>query len=30
MFEGLIDFVEQSVFAFVRQIADREPAGPAQ
>ncbi|NBQ07223.1 MAG: nucleoid occlusion factor SlmA [Betaproteobacteria bacterium] len=30
MFEGLIDFVEQSVFAFVRQIAEREPAGPAQ
>ena len=30
MFEGLIDFVEQSVFAFVRQIADRDPAGPAQ
>jgi len=26
MFEGLIDFVEQSVFAFVRQIADRDPA----
>lgn len=30
MFEGLIDFVEQSVFAFVRQIADREPDGPEQ
>jgi TetR/AcrR family transcriptional regulator len=30
MFEGLIDFVEQSVFAFVRQIADRGPAGPEQ
>ena len=30
MFEGLIEFVEQSVFALVRQVTDREAAGPVQ
>ncbi|MDH3460396.1 MAG: nucleoid occlusion factor SlmA [Burkholderiaceae bacterium] len=30
MFEGLIDFIEQSVFTLVNQITEREPAGPAQ
>jgi TetR/AcrR family transcriptional regulator len=30
MFEGLIEFIEQSVFTLVNQIADREPAGSAQ
>ena len=30
MFEGLIDFIEQSVFGLVNQIAEREPAGAAQ
>ncbi len=30
MFEGLIEFIEQSVFTLVNQIADREPAGNAQ
>ena len=27
MFEGLIDFIESSVFGFVNQINEREPAG---
>jgi TetR/AcrR family transcriptional regulator len=30
MFEGLIEFIEQSVFTLVNQIGEREPAGPAQ
>ena len=30
MFEGLIEFVEQSVFALVRKVTDREAAGPVQ
>ena len=30
MFEGLIDFVEQSCMGLIRQVTDREPAGPAQ
>ena len=30
MFEGLIDFIESSVFALVNQVADREPGGTAQ
>jgi TetR/AcrR family transcriptional regulator len=30
MFEGLIEFIEQSVFTLVNQIAERESAGPAQ
>jgi TetR/AcrR family transcriptional regulator len=30
MFEGLIDFIEQSVFTLVNQIAEREPSGTAQ
>ena len=30
MFEGLIEFIEQSVFALVRQVTDREAAGPVQ
>ena len=30
MFEGLIDFVETSVFGLVNQIGEREPAGPAR
>lgn len=30
MFEGLIEFIEQSVFGLVNQIAEREPAGAAQ
>ena len=30
MFEGLIEFVEQSVFALVRQVTDREAVGPVQ
>ena len=30
MFEGLIDFIEQSVFTLVNQIGEREPAGPLQ
>src|SRR6188768_3453047 len=30
MFEGLIEFIEQSVFTLINQIAEREPAGPAQ
>ena len=27
MFEGLIEFIEQSVFTLINQIAEREPAG---
>ena len=30
MFEGLIDFIEQSVFTLVNQIVEREPQGAAQ
>jgi len=30
MFEGLIEFIEQSVFSRVNQILERESAGPAQ
>ncbi|HEY1394441.1 MAG TPA: nucleoid occlusion factor SlmA [Methylibium sp.] len=30
MFEGLIDFIESSVFTLVNQIAEREPHGAAQ
>jgi TetR/AcrR family transcriptional regulator len=30
MFEGLIDFIEQTVFSLVNQIIEREPAGAAQ
>lgn len=30
MFEGLIDFVEQSCMGLIRQVTDREPAGPSQ
>ena len=30
MFEGLIEFVEQSCMGLIRQVTDREPAGPAQ
>ncbi|WP_137890714.1 nucleoid occlusion factor SlmA [Ramlibacter sp. 2FC] len=30
MFEGLIEFIEQSVFGLVNQIAEREPSGAAQ
>ena len=30
MFEGLIDFVEQSCMGLIRQVTDREPAGPNQ
>ncbi|MEK7346983.1 MAG: nucleoid occlusion factor SlmA [Pseudomonadota bacterium] len=30
MFEGLIDFVDQSVTGLIRQVTDREPAGPVQ
>ena len=30
MFEGLIEFIEQSVFTLVNQIAEREPTGGAQ
>ena len=30
MFEGLIEFIEQSVFTLINQIAEREPAGNAQ
>ena len=30
MFEGLIDFIEQSVFTLVNQIGEREPAGAQQ
>jgi TetR/AcrR family transcriptional regulator len=30
MFEGLIDFVDQSAMGLIRQVTDREPAGPQQ
>ena len=30
MFEGLIEFIEQSVFSLINQIGEREPAGSAQ
>src|SRR6478736_8100598 len=30
MFEGLIEFIEQSVFTLVNQITERESAGTAQ
>jgi len=30
MFEGLLDFIESSVFTLINQIAEREPAGAAQ
>jgi TetR/AcrR family transcriptional regulator len=30
MFEGLIEFIESSVFTLVNQITEREPAGAAQ
>jgi TetR/AcrR family transcriptional regulator len=30
MFEGLIEFIEQSVFTLVNQITEREPVGQAQ
>ena len=30
MFEGLIDFIEASVFGLVNQIGERDPAGPAR
>src|SRR5512140_1583369 len=30
MFEGLIEFIEQSVFTLVNQIGEREPAGTGQ
>lgn len=30
MFEGLIDFIEQSVFGLVQQISDREPSPRVQ
>jgi TetR/AcrR family transcriptional regulator len=30
MFEGLIEFIESSVFSLVNQIAEREPSGSAQ
>src|SRR5688572_5373473 len=30
MFEGLIEFIEQSVFSLINQIAERETAGPSQ
>jgi TetR/AcrR family transcriptional regulator len=30
MFEGLIEFIEQSVFSLVNQIVEREPDGRAQ
>ena len=29
MFEGLIEFIEQSVFTLINQITERDPAGPA-
>jgi TetR/AcrR family transcriptional regulator len=29
MFEGLIEFIEQSVFTLINQITEREPEGPA-
>ncbi|MFT4193401.1 nucleoid occlusion factor SlmA [Ottowia sp.] len=30
MFEGLIDFIESSVFGLINQIGEREAAGPAR
>jgi TetR/AcrR family transcriptional regulator len=30
MFEGLIEFIEQSVFTLVNQIGEREPGGTSQ
>lgn len=30
MFEGLIEFIEQSVFTLINQITEREPEGPGQ
>ena len=30
MFEGLIDFIEQSCIGLIRQVTDREPEGPQQ
>jgi TetR/AcrR family transcriptional regulator len=30
MFEGLIEFIEQSVFTLINQITEREPAGQPQ
>lgn len=30
MFEGLIEFIEQSVFSLINQITEREPAGGPQ
>ena len=30
MFEGLIEFIESSVFTLINQITEREPAGAAQ
>jgi TetR/AcrR family transcriptional regulator len=30
MFEGLIEFIEQSVFTLINQITEREPPGPSQ
>jgi len=30
MFEGLIEFIEHSVFSLINQIAEREPRGEAQ
>lgn len=30
MFEGLIEFIEQSVFSLINQITEREAEGPAQ
>jgi len=30
MFEGLIEFIEQSVFTLINQIGEREPEGPGQ
>jgi TetR/AcrR family transcriptional regulator len=30
MFEGLIEFIEQSVFTLINQIVEREPQAPAQ
>jgi TetR/AcrR family transcriptional regulator len=30
MFEGLIEFIEQSVFTLINQIAEREPPGSVQ
>ena len=30
MFEGLIEFIEQSVFTLINQIAEREQEGPTQ